>query len=75
MARELGGRTLAGAEVYATKMARRTRLFARLVDGWSENDVDALTALLRRLNESIAALRPTLLDEIGQQSHAFEETR
>jgi len=67
--------TSAGAEIYATKLQRRTQLFARLVEGWSDDDVKTLSVLLGRLNESIATLRPTLLDEIGQRTHASKETR
>lgn len=66
--------TPAGREVYAAKLERRLRLFSRLVQGWPEKDVVTFTDLLQRLNDSITALRPTLLAEMGPQTRPLEET-
>jgi len=66
--------TPAGLEVHAAKLDRRLRLFSRLVQGWPERDVEALTDLLARFNDTLTALRPALLDEFGTDPRATEET-
>ena len=66
--------TPAGQQLYAAKLERRRQLFARFVQDWSAQDVTTFTELLRRLNDTVAALRPTLLAEIGPQTRSSEET-
>jgi DNA-binding MarR family transcriptional regulator len=57
--------TPAGHELHEAKMRRRIRMFSRLVEGWSDDDVETLTALLARYNDTFTALRPTLLDDLS----------
>lgn len=66
--------TPSGHDVYAAKLERRRELFSRLVQDWSAQDVKKFTDLLRRLNDSVADLRPTLLAEMGPQARSTEET-
>ena len=66
--------TPAGHEVYAAKLERRREMFSRLVHDWSAQDIETFTDLLRRLNDSVADLRPTLLAEMGPQTRSSEET-
>jgi DNA-binding MarR family transcriptional regulator len=51
--------TAAGRAVYQAKQEHRERMFARVLDGWSTADVEALTSLLTRLNDSITEQRST----------------
>lgn len=66
--------TPAGHEVYAARLERRREMFSRLIHDWSAQDVDTFTDLLRRLNDTVAAQRPTLLAEMGPQTRSPEET-
>jgi DNA-binding MarR family transcriptional regulator len=52
--------TPAGRAVYQAKQEHREQMFARLLDGWSPADVEALTTLLTRLNDSFTEQRATL---------------
>jgi DNA-binding MarR family transcriptional regulator len=52
--------TDAGRAVYQAKQEHRERMFARVLDGWSTADVEALTTLLARLNDSFAEQRSAL---------------
>ena len=51
-----------GRAAYAAKQEHRQRMFARVLEGWSVDDVDALTALLTRFNDSIVEQRTSLTD-------------
>ena len=51
-----------GRDAYAAKVEHRQRMFARVLEGWSVDDVDALTALLTRFNDSIVEQRTSLTD-------------
>jgi DNA-binding MarR family transcriptional regulator len=51
-----------GQAVYAAKHEHRQRLFARLLEDWTTEDVDALTTLLTRLNDSFVEQRTSLTD-------------
>lgn len=66
--------TPTGQTIYAERLEKRRQLFARLVEGWPERDVETLTDLLARLNDSIIALRPTLLDVMGADTRSTERT-
>lgn len=44
-----------GRRALAQREARRSRALARLCQEWSASDVEALTSLLRRLNDGIEA--------------------
>lgn len=57
--------TPAGHELHEAKLRRRVRMFSRLVEGWSDADIETLTALLARYNDTFADLRPTLLDDLS----------
>ena len=61
-----------GRSVYAAKQEHRKRLFAHLLDGWSETDVVTLTDLLARLNDSVVEQRGTLHD--AMREHASSTT-
>lgn len=61
-----------GHQAHAAKRERRLRLFARILEGWPEQDVATLTDLLTRFNDSFAANRPALLDEL--ESEPRQET-
>ena len=50
-----------GRALYAAKRERRVATFARIVEGWPAGDVQALTELVARFNDSFAAVRPALL--------------
>jgi DNA-binding MarR family transcriptional regulator len=63
-----------GTAVHDARVARRQRVFARIVDGWAPEDVAVLTALLARFNDSVNAARSTLLDELGPATRPTEET-
>jgi DNA-binding MarR family transcriptional regulator len=63
-----------GHEVHAARLARRQRVFARVVEGWPGEDVDRLTDLLARFNDSFAAVRPALLAELGPAVRPLEES-
>jgi DNA-binding MarR family transcriptional regulator len=52
--------TGAGRAVYQAKQEHRERMFARVLDGWTPADVEALTTLLSRLNDSFAEQRSAL---------------
>ena len=52
--------TAAGRAVYQAKQEHRDQMFARLLDGWSPADVEALTTLLTRLNDSFTEQRSAL---------------
>jgi DNA-binding MarR family transcriptional regulator len=60
-----------GRDAYAAKVEHRQRMFARVLEGWSVDDVDALTSLLTRFNDSIVEQRTSLTDLT--QSHASKE--
>ncbi|HQU26065.1 MAG TPA: MarR family transcriptional regulator [Acidimicrobiales bacterium] len=47
--------TAGGRRALARREARRSRALARLCEEWSAHDVEALTRLLRRLNDGIDA--------------------
>jgi hypothetical protein len=49
-------------------------VFARVVEGWPGEDVDRLTDLLARFNDSFAAVRPALLAELGPAVRPLEES-
>ena len=49
-----------GREAYATKQEHRERMFAHLLESWSEADALALTDLLTRFNDSFVEQRATL---------------
>ncbi len=51
-----------GREVYTAKQKNRQRMFAQVLDGWSAEDVDALTDLLTRFNDSFVEQRTSLTD-------------
>ena len=61
-----------GRDAYAAKVEHRQRMFARVLEGWSVDDVDALTALLTRFNDSIVEQRTSLTDLTPQplEEHA-----
>ena len=46
-----------GRAAYAAKQEHRQRMFTRVLEGWSADDVDALTALLTRFNDSFVEQR------------------
>jgi DNA-binding MarR family transcriptional regulator len=52
--------TGAGRAVYRAKQEHRERMFAQVLDGWSPADVEALTTLLTRFNDSFTEQRSTL---------------
>jgi len=52
--------TGAGRAVYQAKQEHRERMFAQVLDGWSPADVEALTTLLTRFNDSFTEQRSTL---------------
>jgi DNA-binding MarR family transcriptional regulator len=66
--------TAAGHAVHAAKLDRRLRIFTKVLDGWSRQDVDTLTDLLARFNDSFTAVRPALLEELGPAVRPVEET-
>jgi DNA-binding MarR family transcriptional regulator len=66
--------TTKGHQVHDAKLARRLQIFAKVVEGWSQADVDTLAALLARFNDSFSAVRPALLDELGPALRPVEET-
>ena len=49
--------TARGHQVYGDKQAHRQRLMTELLGSWPDRDLVALTALLGRLNDAIAAHR------------------
>lgn len=51
-----------GRAAYATKQEHRQRMFAHLLEDWSTQDVDTLTALLTRFNDSFLEQRTSLTD-------------
>ena len=51
--------TESGRAAYAAKQEHRQRMFTQVLDGWSPEDVETLTRLLARLNESLTEHRPT----------------
>jgi len=51
-----------GRTAYLAKMEHRQRMFAQVLDGWSADDVDALTALLTRFNDNFVEQRTSLTD-------------
>ena len=55
-----------GRDAYAAKLELRQRMFTRVLEGWSADDVDALTALLTRFNDSIVEQRSALTDLTSQ---------
>jgi DNA-binding MarR family transcriptional regulator len=60
-----------GRQAYAAKQEHRQRMFAHILEGWPADDVDALTALLARFNDSFVEQRTSLTDLA--QSHASKE--
>jgi DNA-binding MarR family transcriptional regulator len=54
--------TEAGRAAYAAKLELRQRMFTRVLEGWSADDVDALTALLARFNDSFVEQRASLTE-------------
>jgi DNA-binding MarR family transcriptional regulator len=56
-----------GRAAYAAKQEHRQRMFTRVLEGWSADDVDALTALLTRFNDSFVEQRTALTDLTPQQ--------
>ena len=60
-----------GRAAYAAKQEHRQRMFARVLEGWPAEDVDTLTALLARFNDSFVEQRSALTDLA--QSHASQE--
>jgi DNA-binding MarR family transcriptional regulator len=51
-----------GQAAVAAKHEHRRRMFARLLEDWSTEDVDALTTLLTRFNDSFVEQRASLTD-------------
>jgi DNA-binding MarR family transcriptional regulator len=66
--------TAAGRALHEAKLQRRRQVFARIVEDWPAQDVAALTSLLSRFNDSFAARRSGLLDELMSDVRQFEET-
>jgi DNA-binding MarR family transcriptional regulator len=62
--------TRRGHDVYAAKQEHRKRLFAHLLDDWTEADVVTLTGLLSRLNDTVVEQRATLHDAMRQHASA-----
>ena len=68
-----------GRTAYAAKQEHRQRMFAHLLESWSEADAVALTDLLSRFNDSFVEQRATLHevahDPTAQtsQQHPIEE--
>jgi DNA-binding MarR family transcriptional regulator len=60
-----------GRAAYAAKQEHRQRMFARVLDGWVDADVAALTALLTRFNDSFVEQRTSLTD-LTQHEHIEE---
>lgn len=58
-----------GRAAYAAKQQHRERMFAHLLESWSEADAGALTDLLTRFNDSFVEQRATL-HEVGKHSAA-----
>ena len=58
-----------GRDAYAAKVQHRQRMFARVLEGWSVDDVDALTALLTRFNDSFVEQRTSLTDLTDSHAH------
>ena len=56
--------TAHGREVHAVRVARRHQVFERVLADWSDDDVAAFAGLFDRFNDSFAAVRPTLLDDV-----------
>jgi len=68
-----------GRTAYTAKQEHRQRMFAHLLESWSEADAVALTDLLSRFNDSFVEQRATL-HEVAQdptaqtsQQHPIEE--
>ena len=68
-----------GRTAYAAKQEHRQRMFAHLLESWSEADAVALTDLLSRFNDSFVEQRATL-HEVAKdptpqtsQQHPIEE--
>ncbi len=61
-----------GRAAYAAKQEHRQRMFTRVLEGWSADDVDARTALLTRFNDSFVEQRTSLTDLTPQplEEHA-----
>lgn len=51
-----------GRAAYAAKQEHRRRILARLLEGWSTRDVETLTGLLARFNDSFVEQRAALAD-------------
>jgi DNA-binding MarR family transcriptional regulator len=51
-----------GRLAYAAKQEHRQRMFTHVLEGWSADDVDALTALLTRFNDSLVEQRTSLVN-------------
>ena len=66
--------TDAGRAVYQAKQEHRERMFARVLDGWSPADVEALTTLLSRLNDSFAEQRSALAANAAPPVSSHEQT-
>jgi DNA-binding MarR family transcriptional regulator len=63
-----------GRAAYQAKLEHRERLFADVLDGWSDVDVATLTALLTRLNESFAQFRATPIETAGDSTESAATT-
>ncbi len=68
-----------GREQHAVRVARRHRMFDRVLADWSVDDLSALTALLDRFNDDFLAARSALLDEMAPaaadpQTHTLEHS-
>lgn len=63
-----------GHAAHAAKRDRRLRTFARIVQGWSAEDITTLTGLLARFNDDFTTVRPALLDEIAADAAELEGT-
>ncbi len=57
-----------GRAAYAAKQEHRERLFAHLLESWSESDAVALTELLSRFNDSFVEQRATLHEAAARDS-------
>ena len=63
-----------GRVAHDVRRERRTRTLTRIVDGWPERDIETLTDLLARFNDSFAVQRPALLEEMAADARTLQET-
>jgi DNA-binding MarR family transcriptional regulator len=66
--------TAEGRAVHVAKQQRRLHVFSRIVEDWPDEDVASLSALLARFNDSFAARRAGLMDELMADVRPLEET-